>query len=210
MDANLFRTRIAPLLSADDLRALRLVKRSWQWVVDQLIPVKGAFGLRRKDKLTIPDVCYAHAVKLKIDSYDALMACAGGELTELQWALATFRVPLLRDGVRLAETLAARLTPRVARLECMELLVQVYHVRPVEAFLSSCVGGHLAVAQWLARTLDPEARGFIRPRMEDTFLRSCESGHVDVATWLTQTFDLTAADTRSRIQSRIEDAFIRS
>jgi hypothetical protein len=146
MDADVFRTRIAPLLSPKELRALRRVSRLWQLVVDQLVEVKGAFGLRDSHKLTVADVRYAlvhTALLTRIGSSFVVTACAGGELTDLRWALATFGA--LRDH---DAWLLALLAP--ARPECMELLIRDHGVQPAAALRGSCLGGHLAVAQWPA------------------------------------------------------------
>jgi hypothetical protein len=185
MDANVFRSRIAPLLSASDLRALRLADRRWQWVVDQLLPVKGAFfGLRRKDRLTTADARYAHAVKLPMDNLVALLACAGGELADLQWALATFR-----RGIH--PSWQSRLAARVTRTEWMELLMRDHSVKPTDAFLGCCEGGNLAMAQWL----NSKERASLNTGSYGLRL-ACANGHLAVAQWLTQEFKLTADDAR--------------
>jgi hypothetical protein len=93
MELSVFRVRVGPLLPADSLRTLRCVSRAWQETVDQLIPVKGALGLRPKWKWTPPDVRFAHASVGKVEQETALSVCAGGELQDLQWGLATFPLP---------------------------------------------------------------------------------------------------------------------
>jgi hypothetical protein len=180
-----FRTRIAPLLSPDDLRALRLVSRDLQLVVDELLSVKGAFGLRCGYALTMADVRYAHVTSLlSIDASCALAACASGELADLQWALATFGTP-----ARLSFNIA-----RVARIECMELLIRDHGVEPIHAFRSSCAGGQLPVAQWLTSTF----AGLTAKDADNAALRgACSNGHLAVAQWLVSTFHLTATDARA-------------
>jgi hypothetical protein len=61
--------------------------------VDQLVAVKGALGLRPEDKWTIADVRFAHAHVRRVEPSTALLACAGGELEDLQWGLALFLLP---------------------------------------------------------------------------------------------------------------------
>jgi hypothetical protein len=188
MDASVFRVRIAPLLSADDLRALRRVNHAWQWVVDQLIEVKGAFVLRRWDKLTVPDVRYARSARLMklIDGNRAQLACAGGELDDLQWALTTFPVYLP----------AADLAPRVTRIECMQLLIRDYKLQPRKALQAACESGSLAVAEWLVQTFNFTA-GDARSGDSSVLRGACTNGHLAVAEWLVQTFSLKAHDARS-------------
>jgi hypothetical protein len=188
MDADVFRTRVAPLLDPDTLRALRCVDHSWQWIVDQLVAVKGALGLRRWDKLTAADVRYKHAnvASAPDDWPHFLWACVAGELTDLRWALKTFHAP---DW--LGEALK-----RVSRAECMELLVRECGVDVDEAFRESCSGGHLGVAKWLASTFNLTADD---ARADDNYaLRHiCEDGHLAEAEWLVSTFNLTANDARA-------------
>jgi hypothetical protein len=75
--------------------------RHWQWLVDQLVDVKGMFGLRPNTRLTIPDVRYAYAVKITpalgepfvfSELLELTLPCAGGELVDLQWS--AFPTPL--------------------------------------------------------------------------------------------------------------------
>jgi hypothetical protein len=187
MDADVFRTRIAPLLSIDELQALRQVSRLWQVLVDQLVEVRGAFGLRRYDRLTLADVRYAHLntdLLVRIGSSYAMSACAGGELADLRWALATFGAPV--DDW---------LLEKVARVECMELLVRDHSVQPSTALRSSCANGHLAVAQWLTSTFNLTADD-ARADDNKTLRFSCWNGHLAVVQWLVSTFNLTAEDAR--------------
>jgi hypothetical protein len=192
-DALTFRARIAPLLSPDSLRALRLVNRPWQCTVDQLVEVKGAFGLRRRDHRTIADIRYARAVGMRVDSDSAVLACAGGELEDLLWALTAFRPPRRSRSWRVN-----RLVARVSRIACLDLLLrsQDFGVDAVEALRGSCAGGQLAAAEWLARTFRLTA---VDARSGDNHaLRlSCANGHLAVAQWLSLTFQLTPDDARS-------------
>jgi hypothetical protein len=191
MDASVFRTRVAPLLGPDGLRALRCVGRHWLWLVDQLADVKGAFGLRRHWRLRIADVRYGHAVHSRVDGTDALLACADGEVADLQWAVATFE-----SHVQCSPQLGLRLLKRVARAECMTFVIRQFRVSPVEALQECCEAGRLDVAQWLTSAFGLTATD---ARSGNNFaLRfSCENGHLAVAQWLVSTFGLTLADARA-------------
>jgi polyisoprenoid-binding protein YceI len=90
MEPSVFRVRVGPLLPPNSIRALRCVSRAWQDTVDQLVAVKGALGLRPWRKWTPADVRFAHANVRTVGQETALAACAGGELRDLQWGLATF------------------------------------------------------------------------------------------------------------------------
>jgi hypothetical protein len=192
MDSDVFRARVAPLLTLDELLALRRVSRLWQLVVDELVPVKGAFGLRRKDDLTMADVRYAHVHLLdRLNPSYAVAACVD-DMADLEWALATFGAPA---------RLSAGVLARVARIECMELLIRVDSADPADAFSSSCAEGHIDVAQWLARHTFDLRLSFKAVKAGATELEalraSCTNGHLAVAKWLTSAFRVTDADARS-------------
>jgi hypothetical protein len=187
MDAAVFRSRVAPLLHPDTLRILRLVSRDWQWVVDQLLPVKGAFGLRGfADELTCAVVRYAH-LHTTAHPFSALQVCAGGELEDLQWGLAMFP-----QEVQLSYCKSGMLS-RVARTDG----AADPGVRGItrEALRRSCESGHLAVAQWLVATFGLTASD-VRTDVNFALRGSCENGHLAVAQWLTSTLGLTASDVR--------------
>jgi hypothetical protein len=190
MDAAVFRARVAPLLDPDTLRALRCVSRDWQWVVDQLLEVKGAFlWLQDISKLTAADVRFAH-LHMSIAAWVVLEACAGGELADLQWALRTF------SDTSLSERDTGRVLERVTRTECMALLLREHWATPVKALQCSCSGGHLNIAQWLTSTFNLDARD-ARADSNLALRRSCSRGQLVEAQWLTSTFGLTADDARA-------------
>jgi hypothetical protein len=193
MDADVFRVRVAPLLGPDALRALRLLNRAWQWIVDQLVPVKGALGLRRKKNLTPADARYAHA-HMTIDQYDVLGVCAGGELEDLQWALGALRIRIFPAP----DERGFEILSRVARPECMELLIRDFGVDTGSAFFHSCWGGHLAVAQWLVDTFQLTADD-ARVGNNSLFRWSCRQGQLAMAQWLVATFDITGDDVRAAL-----------
>jgi hypothetical protein len=211
MDASVFRVRVAPLLLdfsdwdrsrgkyRATLRALRCVSRRWQWVVDQLADVKGAFGLRRADRLTIPDVRYAHTVKFHVDAQSALLACAGGELADLRWALAKFGAPWASGGGvdTDGDSWIMRALRKVsARTDCLELMIRSYGLPATHALIASCCDGSLAVAQWLVSTYALTAAD-ARCCYNAALRLSCKNGHLAVAQWLASIFCLTATDARS-------------
>jgi hypothetical protein len=209
MDAAMFRTRIAPLLDPDTLRALRLANRSWQWVVDELILVKGALGLRKEDTLTMADVRYARAHGMvssrPVDWASYLRVCAGGELADLRWALQTFGAYVPRPQWLLhRDTYCYATWPhRVSRVECMEVLVQECSLDPRAALLGSCLGGRLAVVQWLVATFQLEANAECscgigtHGLFTHALWLTCDGGHLALAQWLVGAFNLTAEDVRS-------------
>jgi hypothetical protein len=190
MESELFRVRIAPLLPADSLRALRCISHAWQAMVDQLLPVKGAFGLRHKDKLTMEDIRYSHAHTGTVDARTSLLTCAGADLRDLQWGMS-----VLRDAL---STNIGEVSQHVTRAECMELLVREHGLSPRAALRSSCKGGQLAVAQWTVAALGLTAEDV---RADDLLaLRfSCGNGHLAVAQWLTTEFNLAAESSRDGI-----------
>jgi hypothetical protein len=193
MDANVFRTRVAPLLDPATLRALRCVDHTWQWIVDQLVEVKGAFGLRGKEKLTAADVRYKHAnLSTTPDDWPHfLCACAAGEVADLRWALKTFHAVNVRWH-RYGELAM----DRVSRVECMEVLVRECFVDVRAAFRGSCENGHLAVAQWLVSAFNLTAND-ARAGRNRALRYSCMNGHLAVAQWLVSTFNLTADDAQA-------------
>jgi hypothetical protein len=217
MELSVFRVRIAPLLDPDALRALRCVSRAWQEAVDQLVAVKGALGLRKRRqhncKWTPADVRFAHAYVEEVDKATALKACAGGELQDLQWALATF--PLgeeykevvidmpelsIKQTMRLRKGLTVvELSERVVRQECMALLIQEHGLSARDAFLRSCCNGHLEMAQWLTATFGLTAED-ARSKDNEALRSACADSEEDLemAQWLTATFGLTAEDARSK------------
>jgi hypothetical protein len=215
MELFLFRVRVAPLCPPDSLQALRCVSTAWQTTVDQLISVKGALGLRAKDKWTPADVRFAHAYVERVALSTALAACASGELQDLQWGLATF-LPSGDQRLFGAQLLILWMIVgrRVTRQECMALLIREHGMPANLALSSSCEMGRLELAQWLAATFGLDARNrhlAVAQWLTTTFgltakdarsmnnsaLRfSCENGHLAMAQWLVSTFGLTAADAR--------------
>jgi hypothetical protein len=198
MELFLFRVRVAPLCPPDSLQALRCVSTAWQTTVDQLISVKGALGLRAKDKWTPADVRFAHAYVERVALSTALAACASGELQDLQWGLATF-LPSGDQRLFGAQLLILWMIVgrRVTRQECMALLIREHGMPANLALSSSCEMGRLELAQWLAATFGLDARD------SPAFHSSCANGHLAVAQWLTITFGLTAKDARSTNNSAL-------
>jgi hypothetical protein len=182
MDGSVFTHRIAPLLAPETLRALRLASRRWNWVVDELVVVKGAFGLRGRERMTVADVRFSHAVGFSVDSTTALLACAGGDLNDLTWALKVFLA-------------AASLCPweqicqRVVQVDCMDYLIRTHGLSSTTALRCSCISGHLELAQWTAAAFNITA-GDLTADAKDEMLRlSQASGHSHITRWLsTQLF----------------------
>jgi hypothetical protein len=189
MDGNVFRTRIAPLLSPEDLRALRRASSFWQLVVDQLVPVKGAFGLRRSWKMTSGDVRFGLA-NMKTDACDVLAACAAEGPEDLRWALGVFKLPSL------PARWCHHVVRRVTQVACLELLVWDFGVSPADAFRGCYAGGRLDLAQWIASTFTFTADD-IRASNNLALRSACSHGHLAIAQWLHTTFRLTADDARA-------------
>jgi hypothetical protein len=191
MELSVFRVRVAPLLPPDSLRALRCVSCAWQDIVDQLVPVKGALGLRPGEKWTPADARFAHAyvktVTGPVELSTALAACAGGDVQDLQWGLAAF---LPRNTSPMLSALE-RMSQRVVRQECLVLLMNEHGLSPRAAFVWSCQSGRLELAQWLVATFGLTAED---ARRSLVLHRSCANGHLAVAQWLVATFNLTAAE----------------
>lgn len=218
--ADVFRARVAPLINAKALRALRCVNQEWQHVVDEVADVKGAFYLR--EPLTVGDVRYGVTRGLLESERDeSFNACIASALPDTQWVFAALRgtredaksgcdsiqhidvaLWLIREH-KLDPKNAFRGTCTTGSLEAAQELVAMFGLTAEDvrsgdnhALRVSCANGHLHVAQWLATTFGLTAED---ARNWDNFaLRySCENGHLAVAQWLVSTFRLTVEDARS-------------
>jgi hypothetical protein len=193
MDADVLVTRVSPLLSAKEIRALRCLSRRWRASVDSLLFFKGVFVPHRQDEPLPIEACrylMSYGQRFTHVKEDDLIECAVLRGT-------------LDDVKRLMST-------RLSRSTNNSLLV----------FRKACAGGALNVVQWIL--MDPENTSaltvatdtvkfgfrfaasnghlaickllkfhFSIPYDSVAFKLTCTQGNLDTGQWLVKVYGIT-------------------
>jgi hypothetical protein len=206
VDESLFVTRVAPLLAADDLRALRAVGRLWQRLVDALLPFKAAFvdcatprassasALAPTDSTTTGKVV---AVRFLL-VYGLPLPAWLPRSSLIEWSLRSS----LTDAVRIWErlrpddserTLWIDRTPLTDVVQWLCAPLSAGDIRRFNCFQRVCQAGHLQAAQFLAARFELTRQDALADNSA-AFRRSCWYGHLDVARWLADHFHISRSE----------------
>jgi hypothetical protein len=193
MDENVFVTRVAPLLDAGDLVALRVVARGWRVLVDCLLPYKSAFVGFRVTTVQAARFLMSHGrVGVSMHRTDprfssAAEVCLNSSLEDAQWLSHKLATSHGKE----------KLLSLTARVDVAQWLCEgVPRALCVDAFRRGLLvisNMPLPVLQFLADHVNITKQELLF--MNKVVLRStCEAGALDVLQWLVHRFQLTRQD----------------
>jgi hypothetical protein len=207
MDGNVFAVRVAPLLTAEEIRALRCVSADWQRLVDgTLLAYRDVFVRIKAPSIAAVryKVAYfghgcsrggghAHPCpNTKLDDFTAVLTCLRDSLTSLQWIdsiqqLTGYDMVLLLPRATLVDV-AAWLVARLRSDRPSNPSVDLKHITTV-----ACQIGCLPVVQWLAAESNLQRHSVVSSDCS-LFRCVCEAGNLDIAEWLADTYRLDKLD----------------
>jgi hypothetical protein len=201
ISGDVFETRVAPLLAAEDLRQLRRASRRAQRLVDSLLPLKAVWlasvplSIRAARFSLCHKAVEPYGVRSKDDLVKACIAESCEDMLQACWALG-LKKPSLSRWIRYCAE------HDLDRLQCLFNYFGFVASDPVvlQVFAVCCAKGLTDTVQWMWAhfhlTRDHiivanSANGALECR---PFVEVCASGHLQLAQWLSEVCQLTADD----------------